>query len=402
MSNENNHIKCPHCSKDIDVQAVLYDQVENAIKRENKKANDDKIELIKNKHKAELATVRNTERESIKKEVETEQADAKKAMEEELAKKSEKLNDFNKLRTDLAKLKREKEEIEAELTADFEEAYSKRVDKLTQEVKRKERAKNELKIKEKDEALKVQTDLTQQMQRRLEQGSMQAQGEALELAIEEWLEEAFPLDVIEEIKKGARGADCLQTVHTRERTNCGTIYYESKRTKSFQPNWIETFKNDIREKNAGIGVLVTQAMPAGMERLGQKEGIWICSFEEFKGLSKVLRETIIKLSSAKISQTNKGDKMGLLYDFLTSDEFRLQVEAIVDGFTQMKTDLDSEKRAMQNLWRKRQRQIDKVTVNTIDMHASIKGIGGAAVADISDLELDPVELIEGASEEADV
>ena len=123
------------------------------------------------------------------------------------------------------------------------------------------------------------------MKRKQDLGSMQLQGEVMELAIEEWLASQFPLDTIDEIKKGAKGADCLQIVNTREQINCGTIYYESKRTKNFEKKWIEKFKNDIRDKRATVGVLVTEAMPSDMDRMGLKEGIWICTYNEFKGLS---------------------------------------------------------------------------------------------------------------------
>src|SRR5690606_18145341 len=147
-----------------------------------------------------------------------------------------------------------------------------------------------------------------------------------------------------EIKKGARGGDCIQIVNTRSRQNCGKIYYESKRTKDFQPTWIEKFKADMREKGADIGVLVTEAMPTDFDRMGLKDGVWICSYEEFKGLCTVLRESVVQLSLAVSSQENKGDKMHMLYDYLTSNTFRMQVEAIVEGFSQMKSDLESEKR----------------------------------------------------------
>jgi hypothetical protein len=228
------------------------------------------------------------------------------------------------------------------------------------------------------------------MKRKQEQGSMQLQGEVQELAIEEFLAANFPLDTIDEIKKGARGGDCIQTVHTRTQQNCGTIYYESKRTKDFQPSWIEKFKADIRDRGSNIGVLVTEVMPSEMERMGLKDGIWICTFEEFKGLSTVLRESIIQLSTALVSQENKGDKMHLLYDFLTSNTFRMQVEAIVEGFSQMKADLESEKRSMQRIWKQREKQIEKVIVNTIDMYGSIKGIAGNAVQEVKALELPDV------------
>ena len=225
------------------------------------------------------------------------------------------------------------------------------------------------------------------MKRKSEQGSMQLQGEIQELAIEEYLMSNFPLDSIEEIKKGARGGDCVQIVQTRENANCGKIYYESKRTKEFQPAWIEKFKTDIRRIGADTGVIVTQAYPKGMDRMGLKNGIWICSFEEFKSLSHVLRDSIIKIDAVKSSQLNKGDKMEMLYEYLTSNEFKLQVEGIVEGFTQMQTDLQKEKNAMHKIWNQREKQIQKVLLNTTGMYGSIRGLAGSSVARIDSLEL---------------
>jgi len=215
---------------------------------------------------------------------------------------------------------------------------------------------------------------------------MQLQGEVQELAIENWLQNKFPLDTIEEIKKGVRGADCLQIVNTYNNQNCGTIYYESKRTQNFQASWIEKFKNDIRDKGANIGVLVTEVMPSDMNRMGLKDGVWICNYDEFKGLSMVLRQSIIELNNVINTQENKGDKMVMLYNYLTGNEFRLQVEGIVEGFTQMQADLISEKRSIQGHWKKREKQIEKVINNTNFMYSSIKGIAGNAIQDIQALE----------------
>jgi len=245
-------------------------------------------------------------------------------------------------------------------------------------------------IKELHKQLDDQKRLTEEMKRKQEQGSMQMQGEVQELAIEEWLAGKFPLDSIEEIKKGARGGDCIQTVNTRSRQNCGTIYYESKRTKDFQPGWIEKFKNDIRERGANLAVLVTEAMPQGMDRMGLKDGIWVCTYEEFKGLCVVLRETIIQISDAIGSQENKGEKMHMLYDYLTSNEFKLQIEGIVEGFTLMKMDLESEKRSITGHWKKREKQIEKVLLNTNFMYNSIRGIAGTALQPIKALEMPEV------------
>jgi len=401
MSNETNHINCPHCGKGIDIQSVLYSEIEGEIKKQYQKDAETKITSLKKQHESDLERFTKERKAEIKEELEREFADANKTLEEDLAEKSEKLKELNKLRSKNAVLESEKRELSDKLNAEYEESFNERIKQATEEIVRREKEKNQLIIKDKDEALESQKAEVERMQQRLEQGSMQAQGETQELAIEEWLEENFSLDAIEEIGKGQAGADCLQTVNTRERTNCGTIYYESKRTKTFQPSWIEKFKNDIREKNATFGVLVTQAMPTGTDRLSQRDGIWICSFEEFKGLSMVLRETVIKLSSAKIVQANRGDKMGLLYDFLTGDDFRANVEAIVEGFTSMQKSLIKEKNATIRLWKQREKQIEKVILNTGNMWGSIQGIAGTAVGDIPQLELDSDELLIDASDESD-
>lgn len=216
---------------------------------------------------------------------------------------------------------------------------------------------------------------------------MQLQGEVQELAIEEYLTDKYPFDVIQEIKKGARGADCIQVVHTREVQNCGKIYYESKRTKDFQKTWIEKFKADMRDKAVDVGVLVTEVLPSGIDRMGLVDGVWVCTFKEFKGLSSVLRDGVINIHRAKRTQENKTDKMSLIYGYLTSTEFNMQIEAIVEGFTTMKTDLETEKRSMARIWKQRDKQIDKVLDNTIGMYGSIKGIAGDAIGTVKSLEL---------------
>ena len=316
-------------------------------------------------------------------------------MEKELIAKSEKLRELSKMEGEVAKLQREKLELKETIEAAAQKQLNETLTLEREKIRKQEEDKNELKFKEYQKQSDDQKKLIEEMKRKQEQGSMQLQGEVMELAIEEWLASSFPLDTIDEIKKGANGADCLQIVNTRELQNCGTIYYESKRTKAFQPAWIEKFKNDIRAKKVNLGVLVTEVMPSGMDRMGFKDGIWICTFEEFKGLSAVLRQSVVQVSQAVQSQENKGDKMEMLYDFLTSTEFRLQMEGITEGFTQMQTDLSSEKRAMQRIWSQREKQIDKVINNTVHMYGSIRGIAGNAVQTVKALELGcEIELLD--------
>jgi hypothetical protein len=328
-------------------------------------------------------------------------------LQKELNEKSAQVKELNTTKAEIERLKREKEELkgaveaeaQARLNAQLAEEKMKLGQQMIEEkerIRKSEEEKNEMRIRELNKQLEDQKRLTEEMKRKQEQGSMQLQGEVQELAIEEWLTGQFPLDTIEEIRKGARGGDCVHIVHTRDRQNCGSIYYESKRTKDFQPAWIQKFKADMRERGADIGVLVTDTMPAGMERMGLKDGIWICRYEEFKGLCAVLRETIITLSNSLISQENRGDKMHMLYDFLTSNTFRMQVEAIVEGFTQMRSELEKEKRSMNLAWKRREVLIEKVLINTTNMYGSVKGIAGSAVQEVRALELEDEGLeIEG-------
>jgi hypothetical protein len=418
MSTKDSTINCPNCQTEIDVNTILYHQVDEQLKKQYEDSlakekkhyqaelntlesareefsleKDKQKDIIKNQVNSELKTREAVLKKQLKAQSEAEQEDAITLLREELDEKSNKIKELNKATITIEKLKREKDELEESIKAEAEKELNLKIGQEKERIHKEEFEKNELKFKELQKQLEDQKTLTEEMKRKQDQGSMQIQGEVQELAIEEWLSEKFPLDSIQEIKKGERGADCLQIVNTRSRQNCGTIYYESKRTKNFQANWIEKFKTDIREKNADIGVLVTDALPADMDRLGLKDGIWICTYNEFKGLCTALRESIIQVNTALATQENKGDKMGMLYNFLTSNEFKLQIEAIVEGFTQMRSDLESEQRAMRSIWKKREKQIDKVLLNTSDMYGSIKGIAGNAVQSVSLLEL-PGELSE--------
>ena len=412
-------IKCPNCGTDIDVNEILYDQLESELKQKNiakqKKLEEDakkkEQELQKQKEallaqqeaikaqqekfneEVKQATLQELKKEKLKlqnelkKELEEEQRESIALLKKELDEKSNQVKELNKSKAEIEKLKREKEEIISKVQADAEIALTKRLQEEKQLIQKTLNEQNELKFRQKEEQLKQLQEQLQIAQRKAEQGSMQLQGEVQELAIEEYLARFYPFDTIEEIKKGARGADCIQIVHTREMQNCGKIYYESKRTKEFQKSWIEKFKADMRDKGVDIGVLVTQALPTDMERMGLVEGIWVCTFEEFKGLSAVLRESIIKLSLVKKGQENKTDKMEMLYSYLTSTEFGMQIEAIVESFTQMQSDLESEKRSMARIWKQREKQISKVIDNTIGMYGSIKGIAGNAISHVEALEL---------------
>ncbi len=229
-----------------------------------------------------------------------------------------------------------------------------------------------------------QKRLVDEMKRKAEQGSMQLQGEAQELILEELLRDSFPFDVVSEVGKGVRGADCIQTVRNKFGLECGRIIYESKRTKDFGNDWIDKLKKDMRAIGVDVAVIVSQCYPKGMDCFGEKDGVWICSFDEVKAVAYILRDGIIKLANLAKAQDNKGDKMHLLYDYLISNEFSEQWKAIREGYMGMRISIQKERDAMGKMWKAREKQLEKVLLNAAPIKGSIEGIAGS---DMIHLEL---------------
>ncbi|GAA8968038.1 DUF2130 domain-containing protein [Helicobacter pylori] len=421
---QENQITCPKCQTLIDVREALYKQIE--LENQNKflaqqkefekevnekraqyqsyfKNLEQKEEALKEREKEQKAKFDEAVKqasalalqdekakiiEEARKNAFLEQQKGLELLQKELDEKSKQVQELHQKEAEIERLKRENNEAESRLKAENEKKLNEKLDLEREKIEKALHEKNELKFKQQEEQLEMLRNELKNAQRKAELSSQQFQGEVQELAIEEFLRQKFPLDSVEEIKKGQRGGDCIQVVHTREFQNCGKIYYESKRTKEFQKAWVEKLKSDMREIGADVGVIVSEALPKEMERMGLFEGVWVCSFEEFKGLSAVLREGVIQVGLAKKSQENKGDKVNLLYHYLTSSEFSMQVNAIIEGFEQLRADLESEKRAMNRIWKSREKQMEKVFDGTINMYGSIKGIVGNAIGQVKALELE--------------
>lgn len=401
-------IKCPNCGHSIDINKALSDElgakfeakqkefeIETLKKRKEwssafedlkkQKADfDEKLKIETEKAiQKELAILENTIKTSTQKEYLLQMQ----SLQKELNEKTQKISEFHLQTAQFEQLKRQNIELEAKYKAQAEATINEKLKLERESIAKTLTEENELKFKQKDEELNLLKKEIDRLNLKSQTSSQQLTGETQELAIEEWLRVHFPLDEIEEIKKGSLGADCLQMVNTRHMIGCGKIYYESKRTKSFQPSWIEKFKRDMREKGADIGILVTQTMPQGLERMSLIDGVWVCTFTEFKGLCAVIRENIIELAQTKTNIQNRGEKMQMLFSYLTGNEFKMQVEAIVEAFITMQNDLESEKRSMMRIWKSREKQIEKAHDNAINMYASIKGIAGSKIAKIDILEL---------------
>lgn len=305
----------------------------------------------------------------------------------QLDEQNNQLNELKKKEIEFKNKEQELKDREEQLKIEMEKQMFDNAKIIEDKILKREQEKNELKNREYEKQLEDQKKLIDELKKKAEQGSMQLQGEVQELALEEFLRNAYPFDKITEVKKGEKGADAVQIVVNSFQQECGRIIYESKRTKAFSEGWIEKLKEDQKKQQADISVIVTESMPKDMERFGQRNGVWICSFSEVKGLSLVLREMLLRTHSMKSVNENRSDKMEMLYSYLTSNEFRQQVESIVEGFTSLQNDINKEKIAMEKMWSSREKQIRKVLVNTSSMFGSIKGLAGNSIQDIKALEM---------------
>lgn len=406
---ESTKVACPQCGCEFDVQEILSKEVEESIKADF----DIRYERLREDFQVKEASLLEQklqleqDRESFSMKLEEEASALVKKREKEIEAKLEKkyeaersslieeqeenksvIAELRKVAVEKEKLERKFKQIEQETELKYEKLMSQKLDEELAKALKLSASESELKMRELTLKLERTTEQLAEAQRQIEQGSVQLQGEVQELAIEEWLREKFPFDEIAEIKKGARGADCVHKIRDHVGRDVGCVYYESKRTKDFQKSWIEKFKQDMRERNADVGVLVTQIMPSDMEFMSFRDGILVCTFTEFKAACFLVRERVLAVAAANASQENRGDKIGMVYDYLCGNEFRMSVEGIVDAFTEMQTELESERRTTKARWAKREKQIDKVITNTTRMYGSIRGIAGGEVQAVAALELD--------------
>jgi hypothetical protein len=341
--------------------------------------NSAKIEQEKKKLQEEM-------QESIKKSVASDFENQLKMLQQNAADTEEKLKESRKKELEFLQKEQSLKIKEEELQITVQRQLMEEREKLKEQLQKEELERlglkdqeYQLRLKELEKQLDDQKKLADEMRRKSEQGSMQLQGEVQELMLEEMLQTTFTFDLVEPVGKGVRGADCIQTVRNKFGVETGKIIYESKRTKDFSNDWIEKLKADMRTLGADVAVIVTQAFPKDMERFGEKDGVYICSFTEVKSVALLLREALLKVYEAKKSQENKGDKMVMLYDYLTSAEFNEQWKAIREGFMSVKLSIQRERDAMEKLWKSREKQLEKVLLNAAYIRGSIEGIAGTDV-----------------------
>lgn len=390
-------IKCPNCGHQFEPTESIREEIEKELRSKAADWQKKKNEEFQVKLEEERKKLQQSLEENIRKNITGDFENKLRLLEQNNKDNEEKLKLSRQKELEFLKKEQELLSREKEIDLQLQRLLLEERSKLAEIIRKEEAEKNSLKdteyqmrLKEMEEKLDAQKKLAEEMKRKAEQGSMQSQGEAQELVLEEMLRQGFPFDIISEVGKGVRGADCIQTVRNNFGQECGKIIFESKRTKDFGNDWIEKLKADMRSQGTDVAVIVTQALPKEIDRFGEKDGVWICSFSEVKAVVHLLRDGIIKIAGALKSQENRGDKMHLLYDYLTSREFAEQWQAIREGFMSMKLSIQKERDAMERMWKAREKQLEKVLLSAAHVRGSIEGISG------TDVDLN---LIENGEEE---
>ena len=408
-------IHCPTCGTELDVEEALghrfeekyqqqyrskiaeletgYKQKESALAQKEAVLKEQTAELEKQVSEKTQAAIARREKEIALEITRQTEEKIKSKYEVQLQSQSEEAAELKKQLQESKTAQIENERLKRQIESqkqDFELEYEKRLSlKLKEEaetISKKEAERYENIILELKKQKEDQHALIEEMKRKAEQGSQQLQGEVQELMIEEFLRGTFPTDVVEEVGKGKSGADVKQIVRNRFGAESGIILYESKNTKGFQNDWIEKLKSDVEREKADIAVLVTKTMPKNMEYLGLMNGVWVCSVTELKGLVTALRESLIRLGEVRTSQTNKGEKMQILYDYLTDGKFVEQIKRVVSGFNTLREGYQKEKEAMQKIWKKRDEQLDMMLRNTSDFVTQIQTIAGSSLPQLESPE----------------
>jgi hypothetical protein len=309
------------------------------------------------------------------------------------------LKESQKAELDLQKQRRElqdrAEALELEVTRKLNEERTAIRAKALQDADEEHR----LNMAEKETQIQGLLTKIDELKRKAEQGSQQTQGEVLELDVEDLLEGAFPTDTIEPVSKGVRGGDALHTVLDGMGTNCGSILWESKRTKNWGNGWLPKARDDQRSARAGCVVIVSEALPAGVRTFALIEGVWVCSRSCVVGLAAVLRVGLIELSKCRLAVQGQHGKMELVYNYLSSQAFQQRFAGVVEAIVSMQSDLESEKRSMQCIWSKRAKQIERAAMNAAEMYGDLQGIIGSSMPAIEGLSPPRIEF-EGDDESA--
>jgi hypothetical protein len=403
-----NEIQCPECETTIELTEVLTKQIESGLKKRIQQEEKER-EAKFNERMSGLAALEATikaKEDSIEDMIAMRLADQKvellkeatekasqeselkvKRLNDELEEKSKKVIELQSSEVELRKKQRELEEMKSSLELEATKKIEEERVKIAEDIREKSEAEHRLKLREKDEHMKAMKRQIDELKRKSEVSSQERQGEALEGELFEVLEGTFPVDEIEEIKKGERGADILQTVKNSALKTCGLMLWESKNTKEFQKKWITKLKKDQQDKGASVAILLSTKLPKEISGFGYFEGVWITDYKSALGLATALRQGIVEVARQKVVTDSRSSIRDVVYEFVTGKEFAQQMTAVVNAYKGMQDDLEAEKRAMTRIWKKREKQISTVLENVTGIYGSVEGILSAEKA------IKPIEVL---------
>ena len=304
-----------------------------------------------------------------------------------LKQREEKLAEAQKAQADLLRKQRELDDAKRELDLTVEKRVQEGLAVTRDQAKKEAEESLSLKVKEKEETIASMQRKIEDLKRKAEQGSQQLQGEVQELELETLLSTKFPFDKIQPVPKGEHGGDVLHVVVGPLGQPCGTILWESKRTKNWSDGWLIKLRDDRRAAKAELAVIVSQALPKNVETFDLIDGVWVTHPRAALPIAVTLRHTLIEIATARQASEGQQTKMEMVYQYLTGPRFRQRVEAIVEAFSSMQVDLHKEKKAINKQWAKREEQIDRVMQATVGMYGDFQGIAGKTLQEIEGLEL---------------
>ncbi len=308
-----------------------------------------------------------------------------------LTQRNAKLAEAQQAQADLIRKQRELDDAKRELELTVEKRVQDGLLATREQAKKEAEESLKFKVMEKEQTIASMQTQIEELKRRAEQGSQQLQGEVQELELESLLRAKFPKDTIEPVPKGEYGGDALQRVLGPLGQVCGTILWESKRTKNWSDGWLVKLRDDQRTAKADIAIIVSQILPKGVEAFDLVDGVWVTNTKAVFSLAVALRHSLIEIASARQALEGQQTKTEMVYQYLTGPRFRHRVEAIVEAFSSMQEDLDREKKAITKQWAKREEQIERVMQATAGMYGDLQGIAGKSIQEIEGLELTALE-----------
>ena len=401
-------VTCPNCRNDFPLDQIMSAQLAVEIRAEYETEFSEKARILKAEQEATAALRKKLETsqqqldKQVQDKVEAErkkiEADAKvvaqqvvavelKDRAEQISETTQKLKSLQanevQLRKENRKLEEQAEQQDLEVARQVDEERKKiRTAALTQA-----QEQNQLKLAEKDLAIDSMRKKIDELVLKAEQGSQQIQGEVQELALESMLPAEFPGDVIKPVAKGVKGADVLQHVYDKSGRDCGTILWESKRTKTWSDKWLSKVIDDQQEAKASCVCIVTAAMPDSVQYFEEINGVWVASWSCAKSMAIALRRILIESARARRATEGQHGKMELVYNYIHSPEFSNRVRGVVKPYIEMQADLEKEKRAITRQWSKRQKQLDQAIASTVGLFGDLQGIMGSGLQEIEEMDI---------------